>query len=154
MTTDETFSLFRRTHLGRALARARWTFNAQFEARIHARGFEDFRPSDVNVIARLPLAGCRITELAERAGVTKQAAGKMVRGLEERGYVSRGRDPDDGRAQRIELTKRGRSFLECALEEIAFIEEEWSEVLGAGELTRVRRALLLASDELGEREYL
>lgn len=154
MTTDETFSLFRRTHLGRALARARWTFNAQFEARILARGFEDFRPSDVTVIARLPLAGCRITELAERAGVTKQAAGKMVRGLEERGYVSRCADPEDGRAQRIELTKAGRKFLECALEEIAAIEEEWSEVLGTGGLTRLRRALLLASDELGERDYL
>ncbi|MEM9073835.1 MAG: MarR family transcriptional regulator [Myxococcota bacterium] len=148
-------SVFRRRHLGRALARARWTFEAQFEERIRARGFDDFRPSDIEIIARLPVQeGARITELAERAGTSKQAVGKLVQGLEARAYVERKPDPTDGRAQRIVLSARGRRFLDAALEEIAAIEEEWAEVLGARGLASLQRALLKVADTLGHEEYL
>lgn len=146
---------FRRGHLGRALARARWTFEAQFDERIRARGFEDFRPSDVEVIARLPAdTGARLTELAERSPITKQALGKLVASLEARGYVAKQPDPDDGRAQRIVLSERGRAMLEAAREVIQEIEDEWAAALGAGELTRIRKALLKAADTMGAAEYL
>ncbi|MCT0249050.1 MarR family winged helix-turn-helix transcriptional regulator, partial [Synechococcus sp. CS-205] len=138
-----------------ALARARWTFEEAFDQRIHARGYEDFRHSDVTVIARLPAdGGARISELAERAAVTKQAIGKSVKSLEARGYVERRPDPDDGRAQRVVLSERGMALLNDAREVIAAIEAEWAEVLGAAGLTRLRRALLTVSDELGPAEYL
>ncbi|MEM9189277.1 MAG: MarR family transcriptional regulator [Myxococcota bacterium] len=153
--SEKELSAFRRTHLGRALARARWTFDAQFADRIRDAGFEDFRPSDVEIIARLPVPdGARITELADRAQISKQAVGKLVRGLEARGYVLRRPDPEDGRAQRIVLSKRGRSLLAAARSVIAEIEEEWAAVLSAAGLTRLRRALLQVSDALGPEEYL
>ncbi len=146
---------FRRSHIGRALARARWTFEASFDAAIRARGYDDFRQSDVEVIARLPVdGGARVSELAERAAVTKQAIGKSVKSLEARGYVERRPDPDDGRAQRVVLSERGLALLDDAREVIAAIEAEWAEVLGTAELTRLRRALLTVSDALGPEEYL
>lgn len=150
----DAFSEFRRTHIGRALFRAQWTFQTQFEVRIRAKGFTDFRPSDVEVIARLPVEGARVTELAERSLVSKQAIGKLVKGLEERGYIERGVDPSDGRAQRVFLSKRGRVMLEAAREVIAEIEAEWASVLTQNKLDTVREALLEVSDALGPAEYL
>ncbi len=149
----EQLNEFRRTHIGRVLARARWTFEAQFTERIQARGFDDFRPADVDLISRLPVEGARVTDLARRASISKQAIGKLVTGLESRGYVERTPDPDDGRAHRIRLTKRGRKFLEAAREVVAEIEETWAEVLGASGLTRLRNALATVSDALGEAEF-
>ena len=146
---------FRRNHIGRALARARWTFEAAFDEGIHARGYEDFRHGDVTVIARVPVnGGARISEIAERALVTKQAIGKAVKSLEGRGYVERLPDPDDGRAQRVVLSERGLAFLADAREVIAAIEAEWAKVLGAAELTRIRRALLHVADTFGADEFL
>ena len=146
---------FRRGHIGRALARARWTFEAQFDARIRRRGFTDFRASDVEVIARAPLAeGTRLTDLAARAPVSKQALGKLVASLERRGYVERHPDPEDGRAQRIVLSARGRAFLEAARDVVGEVEAEWADVLGPAELTRLRKALLKAADAMGPAEYL
>ena len=46
------------------------------------------------------------------------------------------------------------ALLDDAREAIASIEAEWAEVLGAAGLTRRRRALLTASDELGPEEFL
>jgi len=145
---------FRRTHLGRALARARWAFEARFEEAIRGCGFEDFRQSDVDVIARLPARGARLSDLAERSPTTKQALSKAVRSLEQRGYVERRPDPHDGRAQRIVLSNRGRALLEAAVEVIRRIEAEWAETLGEDELERLRSTLLRAADAVGPPEYL
>ena len=51
--------------------------------------------------------GSRLTELAERARMTKQSVGEVATDLEQRGYVERVPDPADGRAKIIRLTERG-----------------------------------------------
>jgi DNA-binding MarR family transcriptional regulator len=56
----------------------------------------------------LDLDGTRITELARRAEITKQAVGQLVSDMEKAGYVERFADPDDQRANIVKLTKRGR----------------------------------------------
>ncbi|MDQ3032032.1 MAG: MarR family transcriptional regulator [Myxococcota bacterium] len=151
----EPISDFRRTHIGRALARSYELFQEQFERDIRARGFEDFRRSDVQVVSRLPVSvGARVSDLAQRAGITKQAMGKLVRSLEERGYLVCGVDPLDGRALRVELSPRGVELLRASTEVIASIEMRWAEVLGQAKLARVRQALLEVSDALGPPDYL
>jgi DNA-binding MarR family transcriptional regulator len=111
---DTSFS-FRRGHIGRALARAFWLFEEQVEAGIHAHGFPDYKHADGQVLRHLPVeSGARIVELAERANMSKQGMGKLVAGLEARGYLMRRPDPDDGRAQRVLLTERGsRAAARC-----------------------------------------
>ncbi len=146
---------FRRHHLGRALARVQWMFDEQFLVLFHARGFEDFKQADVSIIARLPVAeGARITELAQRIGISKQAVGKLVDSLTARGYVERTPDPDDGRAQRVRYTPRGREALATAGEVVAELEAGWAEVLGADELSRLKTQLLRLADALGPPDYL
>ncbi|WP_314220580.1 MarR family winged helix-turn-helix transcriptional regulator [Streptomyces zaehneri] len=48
-------------------------------------------------------------ELAQRLGVEASHVTRTVQQLQKSGYVTRVPDPDDGRAQRIQLTEAGRA---------------------------------------------
>ena len=76
-----------------------------------AAGYPEVRPSYGSVL--LPLFeedGLRMTDLAERARLSKQTMTTLVRLLERERLVRRDRHPDDGRAFRISLTDRARRF--------------------------------------------
>jgi DNA-binding MarR family transcriptional regulator len=55
----------------------------------------------------------RLTELAALVEIDLSTASRQVRGLLDRGFVSRVEDPSDQRAARLELTEAGREVL-CA----------------------------------------
>ena len=77
-------------------------------SRMAAEGFQDVREGHGCVFGFIDLEhGSRLTDLAERAGLTKQAVGEAVAELERKGYVERVPDPEDGRAKIIKLTQRG-----------------------------------------------
>src|SRR3954463_2098484 len=65
------------------------------------------RPALTRVFPHLDFAGVRLTELARRLGVTKQAASQLVAELAELGMVDETPDPEDGRAKRIRFSARG-----------------------------------------------
>lgn len=77
--------------------------------------------------------------------MTKPSMGYLVRYLEQTGYVERGPDPTDGRAQLIQLTARGWQQIEDALDIIADMESEVASSLRAGGMQALRDLL----DELG-----
>ncbi len=70
----------------------------------------------VHITRHLPREGARLTELAERAGMTKQAMGTLVTQCEAWGMVTRGSDTADARARRITFTPLGHGWL-CAYED-------------------------------------
>src|ERR687898_799338 len=71
-------------------------------------GFGDVREGHGCVFGFIDVEhGSRLTDLAERAGLTKQAVGEAVAELERKGYLKRVPDPQDGRAKIIKLTERG-----------------------------------------------
>ncbi|WP_133916637.1 MarR family winged helix-turn-helix transcriptional regulator [Streptomyces sp. NBC_00582] len=51
-------------------------------------------------------------ELAQRLGVEASHVTRTVQQLQKSGYVTRVPDPDDGRAQRIQLTDAGREAID------------------------------------------
>src|SRR6185312_3188876 len=53
----------------------------------------------------------RITELAAAEGVTQPAITRLVDRLQERGWVAREPDPEDGRAVVVRLTDAGEEML-------------------------------------------
>jgi DNA-binding MarR family transcriptional regulator len=57
----------------------------------------------------------RVSELAASAGLDASTASRHVRQLEDGGYLARTGDPDDRRASRVRLTRRGRAALDQAL---------------------------------------
>src|SRR5437763_15304004 len=88
-------------------------------------GFEDIRPAHTAVFQHIEADGSRLTDLAERAQITKQSMGYLVDYLERQGYLERRADPSDRRAAVICLTERGWEQVRAALAIIAGLEQEW-----------------------------
>jgi DNA-binding MarR family transcriptional regulator len=85
--------------------------------------------------------GSRLTDLAERAMMTKQTVGEVVSDLEQLGYVERVPDPDDGRAKIIRLTPRGREAYATGRRLIDELEHDWAERFGEERMTALRELL-------------
>lgn len=94
-------------------------------ARLDAAGYPGLTPSHQVVFENLDRHGTRLTGLAARAGMTHQSMGELVSGLEQRGYLERRIDPNDGRARLVCLTDTGRCMAQRALHEMAAIERDW-----------------------------
>jgi DNA-binding MarR family transcriptional regulator len=102
----------------------------------------DVTVAQSRIAQRIAEEGTRLTELADRAQVTKQTASLLVAALEREGLVERVPDPADGRARLIRLSARGRDAAEHAKEVVMGVEREWTEHLGAERAERLREDLV------------
>ena len=126
-------------------------FTAELNDRVHATEFSDLRAGHGCVFGNIdPESGSRLTELAERALMTKQSVGEVVTDLVQRGYVERVADPSDGRAKIIRLTERGRDAYVLGRQLIDEIERDWAERYGEDRLSALREALeAVVADRVG-----
>jgi DNA-binding MarR family transcriptional regulator len=104
-------------------------------------GFDDITLARSRIFQRISPEGSRLTDLAEQAQVTKQAASGLVDELERAGYIMRAPDPSDARARVIHLAPRGAEAVEAAAAVVAEIEAEWTRHLGRRRITQLRRIL-------------
>lgn len=134
--------------LGRLLLRAHRFYAERALARLHARGHADLGVAHVTLLPHIDPQGTRVTVLATRAGMTKQAAGQLVAELERGGYVERLADEADRRAALVTFTRRGRQLLADASAVKADVDAEMTQAIGARGLHELERLLtaLLASD--------
>jgi DNA-binding MarR family transcriptional regulator len=128
---------------------AGWAMADEIQRRLAAAGFDDVRFNDGVVNQHLIAGPLTIGALAERLGVSQQAASKSVADLERRGYVERTADPDDARARLVALTARGRAVIDSARDHRAALAAEIAERLGARRVEGARRLLLDVVAELG-----
>jgi DNA-binding MarR family transcriptional regulator len=109
--------------------------------RLSEEGYGDIREGYGCVFGFIDIDnGSRLTELAERSGLTKQAVGEVIPELEQLGYVTRVPDPRDRRAKIIKLTPKGRDACLTGRRLFAEIEREWAEELGEELLAGLRDA--------------
>lgn len=106
-----------------------------------AAGFDDVTLAQSRVLQRVAPEGVRLTELADRARVTKQTAGFLVDQLEKAGYVRRVPDPTDARARLVRLATRGFEAVRAAGAVVAQVEAEWVAHLGRRDVERLRAML-------------
>ncbi|PKO61048.1 MAG: MarR family transcriptional regulator [Betaproteobacteria bacterium HGW-Betaproteobacteria-18] len=132
---------WRQTHMGYWLAQASTRFDARVLAlmaandnmplalaHLAARGH--LTASHVHITQHLALEGSRLTELATRAGVSKQAMGKLVDQCEAWNLVQRQCDPRDARACLVVFTPAGRNWLQAFKEAITQAQAELQEAVG------------------------
>jgi DNA-binding MarR family transcriptional regulator len=127
--------------VGFSLFRLAEYFTNYFVAKLIQKGITDIRAAHVTVFRELGEGSPRITDMAVRAGITKQSMSALVEHLETRGYVERSPDPSDKRAQLVRLTKKGervRLFGERVGREV---ERDWQRTLGKKRLEGFRDAL-------------
>jgi DNA-binding MarR family transcriptional regulator len=131
----------RQEHIGRYFWRAHRAFVALSVRKLAARGYTGLGMAHTTLIAHLDTQGTRITTLARRMGITKQAAGHLVEDLVEKGYITSTADPIDRRAVLVTFTEMGWRFLHDAYEIKGEIETEFTDILGKERFEQLRETL-------------
>jgi DNA-binding MarR family transcriptional regulator len=106
-----------------------------------AAGFTDLRPAHTPVFQYLLPEGDRVVDLAARAQTTKQAMGYLVDYLEQAGYLERIPDPNDGRAQIVQRTPKGRRVNRIARETVEKVQKEWAQAIGEDKMAQLLDSL-------------
>jgi DNA-binding MarR family transcriptional regulator len=146
---DADFDLIERA-LGRILRVSR---SPRFGDAIRGRAGIKLDRASYGVLERTgALAPVRLSDLAQELGVDVSTVSRQVQALEQKGLVDREPDPVDGRAQLLQLTRKGkavRSKMQAAWQEtIAGVLIQWKPDDIAGFAERLDRfALDLASFE-------
>jgi DNA-binding MarR family transcriptional regulator len=139
---------WRLTHLGRLLGEAVRRFDARV---LHLMAHDVDVPlalsnlaaraqvsaAHVHITRHLELGGTRLGDLAQRAGMSKQAMGDLVDQCEAWGLVRREPDPRDARARIIQFTPTGLAWLKAFREAVAQAEREFRQEVGADVATVV-----------------
>ena len=133
---------WRQTHLGRLLGHAMRRFD---ERVLHLMAHDPEVPlalsnlaergqvsaAHIHITRHLALEGARLQELAELAGMSKQAMGKLVDQCEAWGLVTREADTRDGRAKRVRFTPVGLAWLHGFQRAVTQAEAELKQAVGA-----------------------
>ena len=85
--------------------------------------------------------GCRVGDLVEKSRLSFPTVTAMLGKMERAGLVARRRDPDDARAVRIRLTRRGRSIESRCRRAAARIHAVVERGLGGRAVGVAKRAL-------------
>lgn len=84
----------------------------------------------IHITRHLSLEGSRLIDLAQSAGMTKQAMADLVTQCEAWGLVQRTPDPQDARARRIVFTDTGLAWLRAFEQAVAQTEAEFRQEVG------------------------
>jgi DNA-binding MarR family transcriptional regulator len=129
----------RHEHLGWLLGRADLRF-AEGVTRA-MQGFAGIRLVHIALIRNVDEHGTRITEIARRAGMTKQATGQLVAEFVELGYIRVVNDPDDGRVKIARYTAKGKRLLVAIVAAIEETERDVTRVIGKTKLEGLKATL-------------
>ncbi|WP_437937610.1 MarR family winged helix-turn-helix transcriptional regulator [Sorangium sp. So ce341] len=142
----------KRASLGQLLLRSARLLDERAVARIARRGATGVRRAHTALMPYIDLEGTRLTDLAERARVTKQAVGQLVEELEAMGVVERTPDPEDRRAKRVRFTPHGLKALLHGLGVLMELEEELTRKLGEKQMASLKKGLAALLAALEEKE--
>lgn len=102
------------------------------------RGFPEVRVSHNAVFATLQAEGSRVSDMAARAGITKQSLAAIVKDLERAGLVTVAPDPADGRAKLVKYTDRGWQCARAGAAYLREVEDALADVVGSVRLDELR----------------
>jgi len=113
------------------LLRASRVVNRDIVDGLRARGYSKLRSTHTTLLSNVDLAGTSVTVAAQRAGITKQAMGRLAAELEAAGYIAIRSDPKDGRASILRFTVSGRRLMQHSFELMAALERSYASKVGS-----------------------
>jgi DNA-binding MarR family transcriptional regulator len=134
---------WRGRNTSRLLYSAAWRFDQRILAMVNRSGFPDIRMTHLNLPRNLDIEGTRLTVLANRAEMSKQAMGELVDQCEKMHLVERRPDAQDQRAKIVVFTPRGRRLIEAVRIAVTQAEREMEKKLGTKRATALIAALVL-----------
>jgi DNA-binding MarR family transcriptional regulator len=132
---------WRQTHLGRLLGHALRRFDERVLA-LMAHNVEvplalsnlaaraQVSAAHIHITRHLALEGSRLTELAARAGMSKQSMGDLVDQCEAWGLIKREADERDKRARLVRFTETGLAWLAAFEQAVAQADREFRAEVG------------------------
>ncbi len=99
------------------------------------------RTSHTLLLPHIDFEGTRLTEVARRVGISKQATGQLVDDLVDVGTLERVPDPSDGRAKLVRFTPKGKRQILQGLATLAELRDELSGLVGDGVMVALHDAL-------------
>ena len=132
---------WRQTHLGRLLGHAMRRFDMRvFELMAHdvevplalsnLAARQQVTAAHIHITRHLARGGSRLTDLADSAGMSKQAMAALVDQCAAWGLVTRAPDPHDARARRVVFTADGLAWLDAFRRSVAQAEAEFRASVG------------------------
>jgi len=108
---------------------------------LRAAGLPELRAAHAPLFMVIDPTGTRVTELADRMRMTKQAAGELIRSLAERGYLQVSPGTTDGRVSIVTLTDRGWDAVRTGDRVVAAFDQWLDQRIGAEQVDQLRRTL-------------
>jgi DNA-binding MarR family transcriptional regulator len=110
-------------------------------ARLADQGFTGYRRSDALVLRSLRRESVPVGRLAGALGVSRQAARKVVDGLERRGYATTMRDEADARRLNVVLTSRGAAYADAVVATVVSLNRDFESHVEPSRLEVARGVL-------------
>lgn len=119
-----------RTNFARRLDELADDIHRRLMNKLIAQGHHGLKMSFSAVLSHLGFAETRLVDIAERAGMSKQAIGQIADEIEALGYIRRVPDRNDRRAKNVVFTPRGEELIACSLQAMEEVEQELTATLG------------------------
>lgn len=143
---------WRQTHLGRLLGDSLRRFDARVLhlmannvevplALSNLAARQQVSAAHIHITRHLSLGGSRLIDLAQSAGMSKQAMGDLVDQCTAWGLVTRKADPLDARARLVQFTPTGLVWLQAFADAVVQAESEFSNAVGVDVATVVKLGL-------------
>ncbi len=142
----EEFKVHRNRIMGRLLSRAFRIVVDVSSQKLTESGYESYRLGHLVLMVHIDLEGSTINELAAVLGITKQAVSKIVKELQEQGYVETEKHPDDARSVLVKITNKGARFTLEWQSCTKVVDQKFEEILGSERLELLKDILLDLAD--------
>lgn len=143
---------WRLTHIGRLLGHAMRRFDARVLtlmahdvqvplvlSNLAAKG--QISAAHIHLTRHLPMKGARLVDLAQSAGISKQAMAQLLAQCEAWGLIEKSPDPRDARAKLLRFSPLGLLWLQGFERAVRQAEAEFVQELGQDIATVVRLGL-------------
>ncbi|MBX9766945.1 MAG: MarR family transcriptional regulator [Bdellovibrionales bacterium] len=118
-------------------------FEDELIAKIMNTTYKDLTRTDLNTLRYIGHGGETSSQLANYAGISKQAMSKQIESLSRRGYVDTVQDKNDARVFRISFSKKGNDLVTRLIEIIKEIELRHETKIGKSAYRKMKTDLQL-----------
>ncbi len=132
--TQQDLNSFRSNNIGHVLAEVARDYQQCAVEQYEQLGHNGLQLSHQAIFLHLGLEGARLTDLAKRAGISKQSMGQIIDEVEKLGYIERLPAPSDRRAKIIQFTDKGLDLIKTGTKIGIGIQRRYAEYISEGKM--------------------
>ena len=137
----------RSANLRQKLLRTSRIINLEIVKGLHRHGFTELSSTHTALLSNLDLDGSHLTLVAQRAGMSKQAMGRLADELVRLNYIKRTQSTTDKRAVTLSFTKTGLELMQRSFSVMHEIEIRCAKRIGENHFNTLLTSLQNIVDE-------